>query len=153
MSARLHLALLVFAVIACPCRANAQTNPLVGTWQLVSAQDEPPNGKVTYPFGEHPAGIIVYDSTGHVSVHLMRAGRTKFAAFEDVADPAPSYVAYFGAYDVDAKTHIVTHHIQGHLDPKRIGTDNVRKFEIVGDRVVLIEMERPERHVTWRRIR
>ena len=151
MSARLCVLSLV--MVAYPCLTNAQTTALVGTWQLVSAQDESPSGKVTYPFGEHPAGLIVYDSTGHVSVHVMRGGRTKFAVFEDAADPAPSYVAYFGTYDVDSKTHRVTHHIQGHLDPKRIGTDNVRTFEIVGDRLVLIELEHPERHVMWQRIR
>jgi hypothetical protein len=87
-----------------------------------------------------------------LGVPLGADARTKWAVFED-ASPTPAYVAYFGTYDVDSTTKTVRHHLQGHLDPKRIGTDNVRTFDVVGDRLTLIEAERPERHVIWERVR
>lgn len=34
---------------------------------------------------------------------------------------------------VDERTRTVTHHIQGHLDPKRIGIDNVHTSELAGE--------------------
>jgi lipocalin-like protein len=53
---------LVLAGFAAPCAAV--TNPtasepgLVGTWQLIRMENTAGDGKVTYPFGEHPLGHI-----------------------------------------------------------------------------------------------
>jgi Lipocalin-like domain len=133
---------------------DAQSTGLVGTWRLVSAEDRLPGGKIEYPFGSGATGTITYDATGHMAVQIMRPARKLWAAFEaGSGQPLLSYVAYFGTYDVDEATHRVVHHIQGHLDPKRLGVDNVRTYELVGDRLTLIEAERPERHVTWERVR
>jgi hypothetical protein len=134
-------------------RADVRTTGIVGTWRLIGAEDHLPNGRIAYPFGERPTGSIVYDSTGHVAVQVMSTGRTKWAVFEDASPSTPAYIAYFGTYDLDSTTKTVRHHLQGHLDPKRIGTDNVRTFDVVGDRLTLIEAERPERHVIWERVR
>jgi hypothetical protein len=115
-------------------RPDAQASRLVGTWRLVSAEDRLPGGRIEYPFDEAATGTITYDSTGHMAVQIMRPGRTKWAAFEDgPGQPLLSYVAYFGTYDVDQRMRKVTHHIQGHLDPKRIGTDNVRTYQLAGN--------------------
>jgi len=147
-----------------------RANQLVGTWRLVSAQDIAPDGAVTYPFGRDASGVLTYDAAGTVTTQVMRKERTKWAAFED-AEPEPllSYVAYFGTLEVDATKHIVTHHIRGHLDPTRIGTDILRQYgvrrlareepaarrlyELTGDKLMLIELDRPVRHATWERVR
>jgi Lipocalin-like domain len=39
-------------------RTDSQENDIVGTWQLVSAEDRLPNGRVEYPFGEGAIGTI-----------------------------------------------------------------------------------------------
>lgn len=36
---------------------------LVGTWRVVKYANTDAAGSVSYPFGEHPAGYFVYDST------------------------------------------------------------------------------------------
>ena len=98
---------------------SSQSNGIVGTWRLVSAEDRFPDGRIECPFGERASGTIIYDENGHMPVQIMRQGRTKWAAFEDGSrEPLLSYVAYFGTYDVDERSGKVTHHIQGHLDPK-----------------------------------
>jgi hypothetical protein len=150
----LWLSVAVVLILLTQTRIDAQAKLLIGTWRLVSAEDRLSSGKIEYPFGERAIGTITYDSTGHMAVQIMRRTRTKWAAFEDgAAEPLLSYIAYFGTYDVDEKTHRVTHHIEGHLDPKRIGVDNVRTYELVGERLTLIEAERPERYVMWERVR
>jgi hypothetical protein len=114
---------IMFAMLGMP-RTDSQENDIIGTWQLVSAEDRLPDGRIEYPFGEGAIGAISYDATGHMAVQVMRPGRTKWAAFEDSsAESLLSYVPYFGTYEVDQQARKVIHHIQGHLDPKRIGTD------------------------------
>jgi hypothetical protein len=127
---------------------------LVGTWRLVSAEDIAPDGSVTCPFGRGASGVLTYDAAGTMTAQVMRKERAKWGAFED-ANPEPllSYVAYFGTFEVNERTHTITHHIRGHLDPARIGKDNVRRYELGGDKLTLIELERPVRHVTWERTR
>lgn len=127
---------------------------LVGTWRLVSAEDIAQDGSVTYPFGRAATGVLTYDVAGTMTAQLMRKDRVKWAAFEDASpEPLLSYVAYFGTFEVNESTHTITHHIRGHLDPARIGKDNLRRYELAGDRLTLIELERPVRHVTWERTR
>ena len=152
---KLKAGILVAMIAVSSLQGGAQrANQLVGTWRLVSAEDIASNGTVTYPFGKEASGVLIYDVAGTVAVQVMRKDRTKWAPFED-ATPQPllSYVAYFGTFEVDETKHIVTHHIKGHLDPSRIGTDNLRQYELTGDKLMLIELDRPARHVTWERVR
>jgi hypothetical protein len=46
-------------------------------------------------------------------------------------------VAYFGAYIVDVANGTVTHHVEGSLRPDDTGTDQVRPFRVVGDRLII----------------
>jgi len=55
-----------------PAAPPPGSEDLVGTWRLVSYEDWDATGKVSRPYGEHPRGYIVFDSTGHVSVNLMK---------------------------------------------------------------------------------
>jgi hypothetical protein len=151
----MKVSILIAMIAAASLQGGAQrTNELMGTWRLVSSQDIAPDGTVTYPFGREASGVITYDAAGTMTAQVMRKGRTKRAAFED-AQPEPllSYVAYWGTFDVDETKHIVTHHIKGDLDPARIDTDNLRQYELAGDKLMLIELDRPVRHVTWERVR
>jgi hypothetical protein len=151
----LKASILVVLIVVASWQGGAQrANPLVGTWRLVSAEDIAPDGTVTYPFGKEASGVLTYDVAGTVTVQVMRKGRTKWAAFEDAKpEPLLSYVAYFGTFEIDETKHIVTHHITGQLDPARIGKDNLRQYELTGDKLMLIELDRPVRHVTWERVR
>ena len=118
---------------------------LVGTWRLVSYMDTDPSGRVTYPFGEKPRGYFVYDTTGHLSVQIMRMqSQSVFAAGDDdkgtdaeVRAAYDGYVAYFGTYRVDETNSIVIHVVEGSLKPSYTGTDQPRPFKLDGDILVI----------------
>jgi hypothetical protein len=118
---------------------------LVGTWRIVRFIDTDAHGKVTYLFGEHPRGYVVYDPTGHLSVQIMRMpARPAFAAGDDdkgtdaeVRAAYDGYVAYFGTYRVDEANSVVTHVVEGSLKPSYTGTNQPRPFKLDGDVLVI----------------
>ncbi len=59
------------------------------------------------------------------------------ASAAEIRDAYTGYYAYFGTYDVDERAQVVTHHIKASLRSHEVGADNVRPFELKGDRLVL----------------
>ena len=139
------LALVALSLCA-PLRAANEVESLVGTWQVERIIDTDVAGKVSYPYGEHPKGYVVYDSTGHVHVQVMRTPAAKpFVAGDDakgtndeVRAAYQGYAAYFGTYRVDPKKGLVVHQVEGSLMPSYTGTDQPRPFRIDHD-VLTIE--------------
>ncbi len=127
---------------------------VVGTWRLVSFEDWDASGKRATRFGEHPRGYFVYDATGHLSVHIMRTppvpafgfGRGERPTVERKAGAYDAYFAYFGTYTLDARRSIVTHHVEGALDPSFTDTDQPRPFHLAGDTLVIGD------GTTWKRV-
>jgi hypothetical protein len=115
---------------------------LVGTWRLVSAEDKDPktNKWVPFTFGNPPSGYFVYDATGHASIQIMTTPPQKIAT-PDSPTPAEAlaifnaYIAYYGTYTVD-QTNISVH-VEGALDPSQVGTDQVRPYQLRGDRLII----------------
>jgi hypothetical protein len=139
------LALVVLPLCA-PLRAANEVESLVGTWRVERIIDTDVAGKVSYPYGEHPKGYVVYDSIGHVHVQVMRTPAAKpFASGDDakgtndeVRAAYQGYAAYFGTYRVDLKKGLVVHQVEGSLMPSYTGTDQPRPFRIDHD-VLTIE--------------
>ena len=142
-------------VLVCLASTSAAPHPddlakkFVGAWRLVSIEGNPPGRPFVY---DHPTGLIMYDSSGHMCVNIaLRADRKPFAPYaqgivtattEEKAAAFETYAAYFGTFTIDAQAGTVTHHIENNLVPGRQGTDNVRWFEFQGpDRLWLIPVE------------
>ncbi len=53
---------------------------VVGTWKLISAKADNSKGDVIYPYGENPFGVLMYDTSGYMSVLIIRIGRSKFVS-------------------------------------------------------------------------
>lgn len=125
--------------------ANTTTPTIVETWRLVAYEDHPDGGQIASPFGKKPVGRLIYDSTGHMSIQIMKTPHPKVASGDDdkietsekiaVFD---AYVAYFGTYSVDWKKHVVTHKIEGDLFDVYVGTAQDRPFELSRDRLTLV---------------
>jgi hypothetical protein len=115
--------------------------------------------------GDAPLGYLIYDAAGHVAAQL--AARDRPAIICDTM-PGPieannnanigGYTAYFGRYQVDTTTGIVTHHLEGALAPRDIGRRLTRRFRVVGD-TLTIQFEpggsadtRRTRTLIWRRM-
>lgn len=120
-----------------------------GTWRLISWEMRRADGTVRYPFGKDAAGLLVYDPGGFMSGQMMRRHRPRLSAPRTAAagvlEAGPDeikaaftgYVAYCGTFDVDAAAGIVTHHVECALLPDWVGIDQVRQFELDGDRITL----------------
>jgi Lipocalin-like domain len=148
--------LLLCSVAVC-CLATFPAHPqpddpakrFPGAWRIVSVTGQPPGIPGFY---DHPSGLLIYDSSGWMSVQIanhgnrkpwppngngataMRRGRTmeeKAAAFDD-------YFTYYGTYTIDPVARTVTHHLEDATAPGSRGIANLRYFEFQGpDRVLL----------------
>jgi len=122
---------------------------LLGTWKLQNLEDLV-GGEWVQTFGENPAGYFSFDASGCVSVQFRKDRPAKaYASDEPTAAEAletlDGYLAYFGRYTVDEQAGTFTTVVEGALNPALIGTKQVRRFEIRGERLVVGDQ------VTYRR--
>jgi len=126
-------------------------NRLLGAWRYMGTRINDSN----WDRGANPKGMIYYGPHGEMAVQIApdvkrtRAGAamTPQEAFTAVKD----YIAYFGTYTVDEAAGTVTHHRQDSLQPGD-GGDLVRRYELNGDRLVLLAPN-STLEVTWERIK
>jgi hypothetical protein len=60
-------------LLALTTTATAQNlqNQLIGTWDFVVAQVKAPDGKISFPFGQSPKGILIFTPDGRFAqVHV-----------------------------------------------------------------------------------
>jgi hypothetical protein len=120
------------------------TPDLVGTWELRGVTARRTDGHVTAPYGEHPRGVLIYDATGRVTTVIVHEHLEPFVTDSIVAadrtEASNAFrrtLAYFGTYEIDASAGRVVHHVEACTFPNWIGTDEVRRFELDRDRLVL----------------
>jgi hypothetical protein len=118
------------------------TNPLIGTWRLISWENRDADGHISYPLGKDAVGYIIYNPDGYMFVAIMRPERPKFAAgdllsgsIEEKAHAASNYISYCGRYEFHGET--VVHHVHLSLFPNWIGVDQERLIEVTGNRMIL----------------
>ncbi len=140
---------------------------LAGTWRLISRVVRLADGTaVQEGLGTTPKGYLIYDSSGHMAVQLLRPDRPT-AIDCSTSGSAPSdnspqllngYEAYFGSYTIDETNHTVTHHLEGALAAADVGKNLVRQFQVSGDKLTIVvrtssPKERQIRTLTWERVR
>ena len=118
------------------------TNPLIGTWRLISWENRDESGRISYPLGEDAVGYIMYNADGYMFVAIMRPRRPKFAAgdllsggTEERAQAAGTYVSYCGRYEFRGET--VIHRVELSLFPNWEGVEQERLVEVRGNRMTL----------------
>ena len=91
-----------------PRAPDSEPQQLTGTWKLTAFEDRPADGPAKYPYGHAPTGLLIYDSTGHMSIQIMKVPHPKVASGNEdkVTDKEKlalfdAYEAYFGTYQVD----------------------------------------------------
>jgi hypothetical protein len=150
-----------------PASQPGARSRLVGTWRLVSIEERDAGGQVVTPmdYGPNPVGILIYDATGHMSVHAMRRGRPRLDS-DDVHRATPEqakaafvgYNGYFGTYEVDEQAGVVIHYVEGGLIPNWEGGQQRRRFTLSGDTLILqpppiqAAGQARTRRLTWQRI-
>ena len=98
-----------------------------------------------------------------VQIASARAPAPAKPAFKELPpqrrlDYLDSYYAYFGAFDFDAASSIVRHHVQSSLDPTELGITLRRRVSLEDGRLTLTTINNPDRpsstfnRLTWRRV-
>jgi hypothetical protein len=119
------------------------SNPLIGTWRLISWQNRSLlDGEVSYPLGKDAVGYIMYGQDGYMSVAILSPDRPKFVAgdllsggAEERARAVGTYVSYCGQYEFLGDT--VVHRVELSLFPNWVGVEQERLVEVEGDRLTL----------------
>lgn len=129
----------------------------VGAWKLIALEDHLPDGEIVYPYGRDPAGLLIYDASGKMSVQIMKRDRAPLSSTdlretqaEEIKRAVEGFTSFFGAYELDPAAGVIIHHVEGHLIPDSVGKALERKFEFSGDRLIL--KPSPTRRVVWERI-
>jgi hypothetical protein len=133
-----------FSLAAPAAPAATLAERLVGTWNLISAEGHSTDGRVTYDWGPNPSGLLIYEASGRMSIHLLNPTRRQFAS-GDFLRPTPEelkeafngYFGYFGTYTVEENVGVVTHHVEGAAYPNYIGTAQRRFVVLEGNRLTL----------------
>jgi hypothetical protein len=123
--------------------AEVTVEHLLGTWSLVTwditYDDQRP---VTYPWGADAQGMLIYAADHHMMAVVCSAGRPRLstesvrkAPIEQKVAAFETYFSYAGSWEL-RKDEIV-HRISYALNPNFIGTDQVRKLTLDGDRLTL----------------
>lgn len=139
------------------------SNPLIGTWRLVSWENRDADGQISHPLGEDAVGYIMYSPDGYMSVAIMRRDRTKFAAGDllsgseaEKAHAAGTYVSYCGRYEFRGET--VVHQAELSLFPNWVGVEQERLVEVTGNRMtlstrpILLGGKQRTAHLIWERV-
>ena len=129
------------------------TNPLIGVWRLITVEDQEADGTVAHPYGERALGYLIYHPEGYMSATVMSAERPKlenpsrpFALSSEDASLELKTMgsAYCGTYEMRDESTVI-HHVQAALIPNMIGQDEVRPFELRGDRLYVYTLRPPAR--------
>jgi hypothetical protein len=108
----------------------------LGAWRYIGATVA---GKPSTERSVNSKGIIIYDASGHMAVHVAPEGAA-----------AADHIAYFGTYTIDERQGTVTHHKHGTTQPDR--SDVVRAYEFSGARLILRPLEAKTTEIIWERI-
>lgn len=133
-------------------------NPVLGTWQLQSWKIVTKTNEEKFPFGVDANGILIYSSTGHMSVHLGKNDRESFQTqtiFEVTAEEAlqsfHSYASYCGRYEIQDDK--ILHFVTMHSNPNWIGSVQERQYRLGTDRLYLSHpLEEAWSYLEWLKV-
>jgi hypothetical protein len=145
---RLILFLAITAVAALPVQADDLSHSLVGTWRLISAKSKAVDGTVLDHL--YTSGQLIYDSAGHMSVHLLKPSITKCGTLDRRKCPDAvareafdNYLGYWGKFAVVPTENAILHQIEGASVPDWVGTSQKRLVQISGKRLTVTTPPQP----------
>ncbi|WP_248324058.1 MULTISPECIES: lipocalin-like domain-containing protein [unclassified Caballeronia] len=139
MEKRLVLLFLTASMLCLSTHALSDSNPLLGTWRLISFVREDMGTRERYnQLGEHPEGYLSYLPDGRMVAFFVSGDQPRPRAEptdEERVQLHKSMLAYGGTYDVSPGQ--VVHHIDIEWDGRRIGTNQLRFFTVDGDTLTI----------------
>lgn len=159
---RLAVGVILVGLLWVPGAALGQSlkDQIVGPWRLVSLYTEE-QGVRTYPYGEKPIGLFVFDRSGSVIQFLAKPDLPKFATpnrlkgtDKEYRDVMQGILSGFGTYTVDGET--VTIKWEASSYPNRAGTTERRTYKLVGEELSAMNPTAASggaSHAVWARVK
>jgi hypothetical protein len=129
-------------------RSQAARQQFIGAWRLAAIEYTGPQGETVDPYYQPgSSGIIIYDSSGWMSVQITAQNRRQWGVpavrvprppGEDAALKAEAfdtYYSYYGTWDYDAATSVMTHHVKSSIIPAETGMDYAQTITLEGGRL------------------
>ncbi|HZE12081.1 MAG TPA: lipocalin-like domain-containing protein [Burkholderiales bacterium] len=111
-------------------------NQLIGTWDFIVAQVKAPDGKISFPFGESPKGMLIFTPDGRFTQIHVASDVPKIASNnrltgtpEEYADIMRRSISVFGTYTIDETKKTVTYHIVSASFPNWQGESQTRTID------------------------
>lgn len=138
---------------------------LIGAWRLVSMEYRGAGNASVDPFYQPDStGLIIYDPSGWMSVHIAGPHRQawKVPASRQPTSGSPqdsalkaaafdTYYAYYGTWDLDEGQSVVTHHVVSALLPAEDGQSYAQQVALENGRLIFTTRTGPEGRQTVRR--
>jgi Lipocalin-like domain len=132
---------IVFWTGSSPSMSAEKSSAIVGTWRVTSYSILTlSTNEVAYPVGENPIGYIQYSPGGHVVVFISTGNpKQPASSIYTEADRAELHKGIFGAYagTYSVEGNKVIHHVVAAWRPDWIGGDQIRYFEINGNKLTI----------------
>jgi hypothetical protein len=115
--------------------AQSLRNQIVGTWDFVVAEVKAPDGKISYPFGQSPRGILIFTSDGRFAqVHVgdvprIASNNRLTGTPEEYGAIMRGSLSVFGTYTVDEEKRTVTYRIASSSFPNWEGEAQTRTID------------------------
>jgi len=130
------LATFTLALTGCATtQAQSLRNQLVGAWDFVVAEVRTPDGKISYPFGNSPKGILIFTSDGrfaqvHVGYVPRIASNNRLTGTpEEYGAIMRGSLSVFGTYTADEEKKTVTYKIVSSSFPNWEGEVQTRTID------------------------
>lgn len=143
--------------------ASARTvSSLAGTWTLVAADVQRPDGSRESDYGAHPKGLLLIDKQGNYSLQIFKAERPRFHAGDKAKGTPAEYKAavmgsstHYGRLRVEPDRGVLVFHIIGASFPNWEGQEQHRQYELEDGVLSYRVKARPNGDVPisiWRRV-
>lgn len=117
----------------------------IGTWALVAVENTLPDGSKTFPYGENPKGMLVFDEDGNYAIQILKTDRPKVQANdknkatpEERAALVEGNNSHFGRYSLDKEKGIIRFQVDHAFYPNWEGTTQERSYSLNGDELKYI---------------
>ena len=129
-----------FVALACVAATPSlaeDSNKVIGTWKLVSYEVEiQATGQRSPVMGDRPTGYATFTPEGRIFFVLTGEARKPAKTDHERAELLNTLVAYSGTYRLEGDKW--TTHVDVAWNPEWIGTEQIRSFQVNGERLVVL---------------